>query len=29
MIYNGECGAFNPKVMKVFESCMDKIKVKN
>ncbi len=28
MIFNGECGAFNPKVMTVFEACMDKIKVK-
>lgn len=28
MIYNGECGAFNPKVMKAFENCIDKIRVK-
>ncbi|MDE6607106.1 MAG: response regulator [Lachnospiraceae bacterium] len=28
MIYNGECGAFNPKVMQVFERCMDKIRKK-
>lgn len=24
MIYNGECGAFNPKVIRVFEAVMDK-----
>lgn len=25
MITNGECGAFNPKVMEAFRACMDKI----
>lgn len=25
MIFNGECGAFNPKVLKAFEASMDKI----
>lgn len=25
MIFNGECGAFNPKVLKVLKGCMDKI----
>lgn len=25
MIENGECGAFNPKVMEAFHACMDKI----
>lgn len=29
MIYEGECGAFNPKVMQAFEKCIDKIRVKN
>lgn len=24
MIYNGECGAFNPKIIRVFETVMDK-----
>lgn len=24
MIYNGECGAFNPKILKVFESALNK-----
>ncbi len=26
MIFNGECGAFNPKVLKAFEASMDKVK---
>ena len=26
MIFNGECGAFNPKVLKAFEASQDKIK---
>ena len=26
MIYNGECGAFNPKVLEVFQRCMDQVK---
>lgn len=25
MIYNGECGTFNPKVLEAFKECMDKI----
>lgn len=29
MIYNGECGTFNPKVLHAFDKCMDKIKLKN
>lgn len=28
MIHNGECGAFNPKVMLAFEACLDKIEKK-
>lgn len=29
MIYNGECGAFNPKVLAAFEKSLDKIMRKN
>lgn len=29
MIYNGECGVFNPKVLTAFDKSMDKIKHKN
>lgn len=29
MIFNNECGVFNPKVLKAFESCIDKIRVKH
>lgn len=29
MIYNGECGIFNPKVMQAFERCIDKIRLKD
>ena len=29
MIYDGECGAFNPKVMQAFSRCIDKIRVKD
>lgn len=29
MIMNGECGTFNPKVLKAFELCLDKIKKKH
>lgn len=29
MINNGECGSFNPKVLKAFEASMDEIKNKN
>lgn len=29
MIQNGECGAFNPKVLDAFSACIDKIAMKN
>lgn len=29
MIHNGECGAFNPKVMLAFDACIDKIQKKS
>lgn len=29
MIFNNECGVFNPKVLKAFENSIDKIKVKH
>lgn len=29
MIYDGECGAFNPKVMQAFSRCIDKIRMKD
>lgn len=29
MIYNGECGDFNPKVLKVFGECIDEIRESN
>lgn len=29
MIQNGECGAFNPKVLDAFHACIDKIAMKN